>query len=256
MAMEVPMALIEGYSFYTFFVLLVTNLGGPTETVNYLMKSEKKLLFYCCCPYDKKRFYTKATWNLFHFLFTRVIVVFLSVICFYADTKPAKLVSVLLSLVALVQLIYGVLSVINLFEDVYSFTTNLNGVLKLLLLKMSVGLITIEGIIVELMNAFGANPYKENNEYSAEDRLQRNYCALVLIEFTLMAFVFYFAFGRKITMPNTPYHSYNAERSNSGKHSNPTMWWFLVQVFSFSDVFGILALEDEQGMLSKAEERA
>jgi hypothetical protein len=45
-----------------------------------------------------------------------------------------------------------------------------------MLLKMSVGLITIQGIIVELMDAFGANPYEGNDEYSAEDRLQRNYC--------------------------------------------------------------------------------
>lgn len=113
-AMEVPLALIEGYSFYAFFVLLVTNMGGPIETVNYLTKSDKKLLFYCCCPLDKKKFYGKATWNLFHFLFTRVIVVFLSVICSYVDSKISKLLAILFSLVALIQLIYGVASVINL----------------------------------------------------------------------------------------------------------------------------------------------
>jgi ABC-type antimicrobial peptide transport system permease subunit len=116
-AMEIPLALIEGYSFYAFFVLLVTNMGGPVETVNYLTKSDKKLLFYCCCPLDKKKFYGKATWNLFHFLFTRVIVVFLSVICTYADTKISKLLAIIFSLVALVQLIYGVASVINLCES-------------------------------------------------------------------------------------------------------------------------------------------
>ncbi len=61
-------------------------------------------------------------------------------------------------------------------EDLYSYTLNLNGVLKVLLLKISVGLITIQGIVVELMNQFGANPYEGNDQFSAEDRLQRNYC--------------------------------------------------------------------------------
>ncbi len=75
-------------------------------------------------------------------------------------------------------------------EDIYSYTTNLNGVLKIMLLKMSVGLITIEGIIVELMNAFGANPYEANDEYSAEDRLQRNYCELCTSTDRLLLSVF------------------------------------------------------------------
>eukprot|EP01034_Spumella_vulgaris_P022052 gene22052-28147_t len=137
-------------------------------------------------------------------------------------------------------------------EDIYSYTTNLNGVLKIMLLKMSVGLITIEGIIVELMNAFDANPYAANDEYSAEDRLQRNYCALVLIEFTVMAIVFYFAFGRKITAPNTSYLTYiNGQITGSGKNASPTMYWFLLQVFAFSDVFGLIAVEEEQGILNK-----
>ena len=118
LALEVPTAIIEGYSFYTFFVLMVVNLGGPNETVNYLNASNKPLLFYCCCPSDKKKFYKNAAWNVWHFLFSRVVVVLLSVICSYASlangSKIAKLLSVLFALVALVQLIYGVSSVVNL----------------------------------------------------------------------------------------------------------------------------------------------
>ncbi len=76
--------------------------------------------------------------------------------------------------------------------------------------------------------------------------------ALVLIEFTLMAFVFYFAFGGKITMPNTPYATYMKARGpeGSGRTDSPTMWWFLMQVLSFRDVFGLIAPEDEQQILN------
>lgn len=124
-AMEVPLAIIEGYTFYTFFVLIVTNLGGPSETVRYLGESPKKLIFWCCCPLDKKRFYDKATWNVFHFLVTRVVVVFLSVICFYIESATGraafKVLYLVFSLVAFVQLIYGVASVVNLCESSFIF---------------------------------------------------------------------------------------------------------------------------------------
>lgn len=63
-------------------------------------------------------------------------------------------------------------------EDVYSNLKNLNGVLKVFLLKISVGLITLQGIIVECLIAFGGNPYNSNSQYSADDRLQRNFCKI------------------------------------------------------------------------------
>jgi len=253
LAFEVPTAIIEGYSFYTFFVLMVVNLGGPNETVNYLNASNKPLLFYCCCPSDKKKFYQNACWNVFHFLFTRVVVVLLSVICSYAalanGNKIAKLLSVLFALVALIQLIYGVASVVNLYEDVYSNLKNLNGVLKVFLLKISVGLITIQGIIVECLVEFGGNPYQSNSNYSAADRLQRNFCALILIEFTIMAGIYLWAFGSPVTAPSTPYLKYIASKNNIQRNDKPTFCWFLCEVLRFSDVFGTLNLEEDASIL-------
>lgn len=115
LAFEVPTALIEGYSFYLFFVLMVTNLGGPTETVNYLNMSNKPLFCQCCCPTMKKKFYKNACWNVFHFTTTRVVVELISVIFGYiyesSNARLAKILSVLFSLIALIQLLYGVFSV-------------------------------------------------------------------------------------------------------------------------------------------------
>lgn len=74
--------------------------------------------------------------------------------------------------------------------------------------------------------------------------------ALVLIEFTAMAFIFYFAFGSKITPPNTPYSTYIAAHGGTGRKENPTKWWFLMEVLNLNDVFGLIAPEDEQKILS------
>lgn len=61
-------------------------------------------------------------------------------------------------------------------DDVYGYLKNISGVLKALLLKKSVGFITLQSIVVNFLVQFGGNPYKENSQYSAEDRLQRYNC--------------------------------------------------------------------------------
>jgi len=100
------------------------------------------------------------------------------------------------------------------------------------------------------MVILGGNPYSDNSVYSAEDRLQRNYCALVLIEFTVMAVVYYYAYSRKITPPNTPYANYITSKNGIGKVENPTLCWFVCEMLNFRDVFGIIALEEESSMLN------
>jgi len=186
---------------------------------------------------------------MYHFLVTRVFIVLLSVICAYAananHSRLAKVLSVLLSLIALVQLIYGIGSVINLYEDVYEHLKNIHGVLKAILLKVSVALITIQGIVLGFLIELGGNPYKDNDKYSAEDRLQRYYCALVLIEFTVVSVVYLYAFRKEVALPATPYTKYIISKGGIGCKIKPTFCWFLSQVFNFSDVFGVLALVDE-----------
>ncbi len=124
-AIEVPTALIEGYSFYTLFALLVTNLGGPNETLNSLIKSEKQLKCSFCCPKDKEKFYRIAICHVHHFLFIRPVFVFLSVVCSYLknDMKILQILSMIFSFIALIQLILGVASVVALCKYTLYYLT-------------------------------------------------------------------------------------------------------------------------------------
>ena len=91
-AMTVPTSMVEGYTFYCFFSLIVTNLNGPVNAVAAFKDSGKEL--YCCnpcCHKDHLKFYQRAVWGVFHLVVTRVLVITLAAGCFYSNTAIGKL---------------------------------------------------------------------------------------------------------------------------------------------------------------------
>jgi len=58
-----------------------------------------------------------------------------------------------LSLVSFALLVNAVLSTVIFFENVYDQCTNLMAISKFLVIKVSVGLIVVQGIIVEIIIA-------------------------------------------------------------------------------------------------------
>lgn len=71
---SIPIAVTEGYVFYCFFALLVTNLGGPEDSVAKLDDAGEFTRCVCFCDDDKRQFYHRTMSWLFHFLFTRSIL--------------------------------------------------------------------------------------------------------------------------------------------------------------------------------------
>ncbi len=122
-AMEVPMTFIEGYSFYCFFVMIVTNLGGPAGAVQAFKDSGKSLM--CCNSFcnpnnDAKAYYIKTTKALFHFVITRTIITLIAAIAYYSSSKVGKVVFAALSVVSSVLLFYCLPHLI-LFCKLYLF---------------------------------------------------------------------------------------------------------------------------------------
>jgi hypothetical protein len=112
-AMTVPIAIVEAYSFYCFFTMIVTNLHGPAGAVA-AFKGTGKELCCCnpCCPADHVKYYQKLLWALFHFMVTRVIVITIAAIAFYTHSKPGKLLYVVLNVVGTVILFYSLLHLV------------------------------------------------------------------------------------------------------------------------------------------------
>lgn len=116
--MIVVITVVEGYSFYCFLSLIITNLGGPAATVDIMHHSDRQLVCSCCCPSDSVIFYQKTTWAIFHLFITRSILAVFSAICFYSHTQVGKLVYVFLNCMAAAILFYGVACLVNLCKSV------------------------------------------------------------------------------------------------------------------------------------------
>jgi hypothetical protein len=112
---QIPLTIFEGYSFYCFFVLLVTNLGGPTELISYLQKGR----LACCnsfCTSDSVVFYKKACNAMKHFLITRSIISVLNVIClivtYINGSKIANILGLVSSVLNVIILFYALLHLV------------------------------------------------------------------------------------------------------------------------------------------------
>jgi membrane protease YdiL (CAAX protease family) len=65
------------------------------------------------------------------------------------------------------------LSTLLAVENVMRVNENINGTCKILLIKVSVGAIVVQGLVEEFLFAGGVLDVKDTDRYSAEERAQR-----------------------------------------------------------------------------------
>ena len=203
--LEVPTALAEGYCFYCFFTMVVTNLGGAAETVAVMEESGRRpFCCPCCCPPVPALFFQRVQTALFHCLWTRTAVVLASTVCtFVAHTSqtyanPAFLASLILTVLSLALLVNGFGSLVLFYQVIMEESANLLGTAKIILLKISVGLIVIQGLIEEFLFAFGVIKVEGSSSFSGKERAQRFYCFIVLVEYALLSSAVYYAYTSEI----------------------------------------------------------
>lgn len=212
--LQVTISIAEGYSFLSFFAMIVDYLGGPNRAVEKLQSKfneGKKPLFPCCCPDTGLTFYSRTLRALYHFIITRtgfvLIAVILQMIMKYAVLTQSQhigvqVMSIIFQLVALGFLVNAFLSLVFFFEMIYEHTLNLHGISKIWLLKFSVGLIVIQGLIEQFLFDAHVLDIKDSSNYSAEDRAQMIYCFVVLCEYFLLSYFFYWAYSKGIQLPS------------------------------------------------------
>ena len=202
--LQVPTALAEGYCFTCFFAMVVENLGGPDETVAAMVESGRRPLIQCCCPATPRLFFQRVQGSLFHFLWTRTVVVLVSVVCTFVSkhsqtyADPAFVASLVLTMASFALLINGFGSLVLFYEVVISESSNLLATGKIILLKISVGLIVIQGLIEEFLYAFGVISVQPSGNFSGQDRAQRFYCFIVLLEYACLSVAVYYAYAAEI----------------------------------------------------------
>jgi hypothetical protein len=118
-AMSVLINLVEGYSFYAFFSLLLFNLGGSNQAVDTMQKTDKQYAACGCCfpAGDKVKFYRRTAWTLFHMLFTRVVLSVISAIAYYSGSKAGKVVALIIQVINAAFVLTMIVHLINFCKD-------------------------------------------------------------------------------------------------------------------------------------------
>ena len=180
--LQVVFALVEGYSFYSMFALIVANMGGPAEALN-TMRITNKPPYCSCCPTEPGVFYSKVVRALKYFLFLRVPIVIVASI---GDIRGLKSLYLLATLVALAILVYAVVNIISFYENVYYL--NLGHISKLITLKLSIGIIVIEGIIEMILEYAGVfNNLQADNGYTQDGTLIRWFCFVIMLQYVVLS---------------------------------------------------------------------
>lgn len=119
---QVLLTAIEGYSIFCFFALLVTNLGGPNETIRKLSVAESDYCChrYCrkgCCPADPTTFYRRTRISIKSIVLGRTLLVAIAAALSAsasANTPACRAASLLLSISSAGILAFAMSSLVNL----------------------------------------------------------------------------------------------------------------------------------------------
>jgi hypothetical protein len=217
-----------------------------------------------------------------------------STICTFVSHKsqtyanPAFLASLILTVLSLAILVNGFGSLVLFYQVIMEESSNLLGTSKIILLKISVGLIVIQGLIEEFLFAFGVITVESSAGFSGKERAQRFYCFIVLVEYALLSAAVYYAYTAEIKPndrhskvrvtsvvgdePIGDHHSLSnattatdsiristitsggdgvgADVGGSGHGGALTFGEYLCRVFNFTDVFyGLGAAEVERPLI-------
>ena len=157
-------------------------MGGPAEALN-TMRITNKPPYCSCCPTEPGVFYSKVVRALKYFLFLRVPIVIVASI---GDIRGLKSLYLLATLVALAILVYAVVNIISFYENVYYL--NLGHISKLITLKLSIGIIVIEGIIEMILEYAGVfNNLQADNGYTQDGTLIRWFCFVIMLQYVVLS---------------------------------------------------------------------
>jgi hypothetical protein len=239
-------AIVEGYSFYSMFAVIVTNLGGPSAAVKLMQNHPEQVPCCTWCPDSPTLFYSKVVSALKYFLFLRVPCIMIGSISYYHNLK---IINVIMTLVTLGLLVNGVVSLVTFYENVMH--TGLAHFSKVVVLKVSIGLIVVQGILEMFLEMGGVfDDMAADNGYSKDGTITRYYCFLILVEYVFFAAAvanFYTEDVAYLSFPN-PLQSSSSLMADD-KFLSPSE--FLLDVLSFHDVFTTFPVD-----ISESESRA
>lgn len=188
-------AALEGYAVMTFFALIVLNCGGSSNVVKILGVSDR---IACCdcqrnAPINCYKRVCKAVWQ---FVYIRPLVATIGAFVFYCTEMDGLFL--IIQGICFLQTAGMLVGLLSLAYTLYEDCIGLNIVYKLFVIKISVGLVVIQGFVIDNLYTYGyiSIPDKYSySDYSEDSKIQRAYCLLCLTEFVILCIPLWFGFG-------------------------------------------------------------
>jgi len=256
--LQIGVAFMEGYAFYTFFGFVTHNLGGPSAAVKKITQNHKDgngwFCSSCCCPADITNFYNRAVRSEWHFVVTRTIIIIIATIFDYASENPdnsekkkliLKALFGIFSLIGFIILCNGILTLVNYYENVMKDCVNLKAIMKMFLVKSSTGLMVIQGLLVQFACLAKKCTVKSSgagfSQFNTDDTALRIFSILLLIEYIVLTVLFWLAFSPEMDPPPTlP----EPEAKKALEKVDISLCAFLCNIFRFSDGFNDFNLDE------------
>lgn len=97
----------------------------------------------------------------------------------------------------------------------------------------------VEGIICDLIIAFGGSPFDDDDKYDVEAKTIRGYCILVLVEYIILTLPYLNAFTYPITPPD------HLKPASDAQPIQYSFCGFLCEILKFYDVFGVITYRED-----------
>lgn len=248
--MLIPEAYIEAYCIFAFFALTNVYVGGPEKVVDVIRTSKRTFpsrIFADSMRLNPDGFYRgiyNAHWQLF---FIRPILVMVSVILYYANayyaTKTGQgntahtclVLSMIINALSALLVIVAVTALVKNYHILYPHCSGLNATWKIIIIKLTVGLVVSEGLIESILYSVGAiningelQTLAGNNKYDEANRDIRWYCFGILVQLMVISIVMVFAFAVDIdtskagAVPSIASSSPSSSSPSSSPSSTPS----------------------------------
>lgn len=185
--LEIFESIVESYTCYCFFAMIIHNCGGPARVVKFLSNSDRVL----CCTFQKthsKSVYRFVCFSMWGFVYIRPIISLVGFVFLFL--KMDALFTVCQSIGTVITF-HMLLCLLTLVYNVYEECHGLNVAYKLMVLKVSVGLVSIQAILMDYLFLYGFLAVPDDRsftDFEQRDRVQRAYSVLCLAEFVILTY--------------------------------------------------------------------
>ena len=202
--LKVLAAVFEAYGVYCILTLMVKCVGGSTACIDVVSKSEKGTP---CCETNRKQYpaiyYSRTCWAIKQFLYLRPTIMAAGVPFWLKGIDNGYTIATALGGIST---LYMIPWLFTFAWVMYDECERIGLFAKLVTVKISVGIILIEDIVMQMLFATDTISISDDmglDQYTEEEKFVRLYAVIALSQGALLSIAMWYGFSHKMDLPST-----------------------------------------------------